>query len=488
MALSPQDPSISRPTSSSSFFNGPYLSTHLAAATSSTLSIAPSFTDDENPSNPSRRRLLVIYIHGFYGNDESFQSFPAHVHNQLKELLRETHFIHSKIYPRYKTYKAIEVGRDVFCEWLRPHIDDNTDVVLVGHSMGGILAAEVSLKVTTPDPQRTSALENRILGIVALDSPFLGLHHGIILSGISSLFSEAPAMPTPFAKPETNPPSSQPQLHGRTNTSIFNPAYTNDTHMKARSFRESLAHFARKHRPEGLFQATRAHIWNHLEYCSCLLDYPGLYARYNKIRALEDVDELNGSTGAQRVRFVNYYTTCYGRPKTPKMGKRSFEHARGNSLSAGHGSVSDISQPSDALYALDKPARQAAEEAHKAQYKTYKDAMKTYTRACKARDQHQKELQGTSASSSSLSLSSPSSQDAAPRKERKFCVLPKPRDDQTWVKVPMNDVDEVGAHCGLFFPGRHYEALLGDVTIRIAGWVQEEMSKREILRLQNEEH
>lgn len=56
--------------------------------------------------------------------------------------------IHSKIYPRYKTYKAIEVARDNFSAWLEPHEGDGTDVVLVGHSMGGLLAGEVVLMVS----------------------------------------------------------------------------------------------------------------------------------------------------------------------------------------------------------------------------------------------------------------------------------------------------------------------------------------------------
>ena len=82
------------------------------------------------------------------GNETSFRSFPAHVHNFLKEALVETHVIHSKIYPRYKTYKAIDVARDNFSSWLQPHESPTTDVVLVGHSMGGLLAAEVVLMVS----------------------------------------------------------------------------------------------------------------------------------------------------------------------------------------------------------------------------------------------------------------------------------------------------------------------------------------------------
>jgi pimeloyl-ACP methyl ester carboxylesterase len=109
--------------------------------TSSTQSLVPS----EAPL--TRRKLLVIYIHGFYGNDQSFKSFPAHVHALLRELLVDTHVIHSKLYPRYKTYKAIELARDNFSAWLEPHEEDGTDVVLVGHSMGGLLAGEVVLMV-----------------------------------------------------------------------------------------------------------------------------------------------------------------------------------------------------------------------------------------------------------------------------------------------------------------------------------------------------
>lgn len=110
--------------------------------TSSTDSLVPSSHENE-----SRRRLLVIYIHGFYGNDQSFRSFPAHLHAYLSAILSDSHVIHSKIYPRYKTYRAIEIARDNFSAWLEPHESPTTDVILVGHSMGGLLAAEVVLMV-----------------------------------------------------------------------------------------------------------------------------------------------------------------------------------------------------------------------------------------------------------------------------------------------------------------------------------------------------
>ena len=80
---------------------------------SSTQSLVPPKGDDDK----SKRTLLLIYIHGFMGNETSFQSFPAHVHNVVTVALADTHVIHTKIYPKYKSRRAIEFARDGFSEW-----------------------------------------------------------------------------------------------------------------------------------------------------------------------------------------------------------------------------------------------------------------------------------------------------------------------------------------------------------------------------------
>lgn len=64
-----------------------------------------------------QRTLLLIYIHGFMGNETSFQSLPAHVHNILTVALAESHVVHTKIYPRYKSRYSIELARDNFSKW-----------------------------------------------------------------------------------------------------------------------------------------------------------------------------------------------------------------------------------------------------------------------------------------------------------------------------------------------------------------------------------
>ena len=80
---------------------------------SSTQSLVPSRSIDQ----ADRRRLLLIYIHGFMGDETSFQSFPAHVHNLVAALVADSHVVHTKLYPRYRSRKSIEFARDDFSRW-----------------------------------------------------------------------------------------------------------------------------------------------------------------------------------------------------------------------------------------------------------------------------------------------------------------------------------------------------------------------------------
>ncbi|KAG6262837.1 hypothetical protein E4U48_007045 [Claviceps purpurea] len=333
--------------------------------TSPTQSLVPSIAEPE-----TRRRLLVVYIHGFYGNDQSFRSFPAHVHALLKILLSSSHVIHSKIYPRYKTYKPIEIARDKFSAWLEPHESPSTDVILVGHSMGGLLAADVVL-MSNRSSSRPQLLKHRILGIIAMDAPLLGLHPGIVMSGLASLFQPSPKVDAQQESPEASPelefshaidspsssidylssvnstsgsiytePSTPSQSLRQPNDPYFDPPFHNDAPFREQSFLKRLMNFHAKHKSEGLLMALGTHIKSHLEFGSCLADYRGLHTRYNRLRALEDVEEIQHSSNGRpagvhtRVRFVNYYTLCPGRLKLPRPGLARPEEPDANSLAA----------------------------------------------------------------------------------------------------------------------------------------------------------
>jgi hypothetical protein len=116
---------------------------------------------------------------------------------------------------------------------------------------------------------------------------------------------------------------------------FYNPPFPNDVRLPERKGWTNLLHFINKHadgntaltKLNSLTSATGAYFMSHIEFGGCLADYPGLKNRYEKIRSLEDIDELVGKSGLgyqppkRQVRFVNYYTASTGRPKTSKSPK-----------------------------------------------------------------------------------------------------------------------------------------------------------------------
>ena len=60
-------------------------------------------------------------------------------------------------------------------------------VILIGHSMGGFLAADAA---THPSNRDEHGKPKRIVGVIAFDVPFLGMHPHVVISGIASLFAK----------------------------------------------------------------------------------------------------------------------------------------------------------------------------------------------------------------------------------------------------------------------------------------------------------
>lgn len=543
-----------------------------------------------------------------------------------------------------------------------------------------------------------------------MDSPFLGLHPGIVVSGIASLFHPSPKLEDAQKQPQEAPlergssyelcPSSSsierlpsvdsravsiyaeassPGTHPRKPTDpFFDPPFYNDAPFREQPFVRRLMNFTAKHSREGLFNAMGNHINSHLEFGGCLADYRGLNRRYNRLRALEDVDEIklmsDGKAAGDhsRVRFVNYYTLSPGRPKPPKpepaiddelatntresievfQGDRASNEEKDNRekqypLRAepkySHGEISNdktyleasapcsamksqetidqveivdkrpsveedqdfapvkvksanSSQLSDTLpvmnripmhnldpmpltddeeeedddrkeqtrstepptqdqdphpYDLDLPAipdpsekptlpdpsqftdkdaKKQAEKEGKRLQKAYDQVIKDHSKAVREREkliqkrrkrvhkeaqkkaqeaekerlrlekEEKKRLAGqdsnraarlasvpTTASGDGSTLETAAGTDKKTKKKKKlkkFCSLPSMKNgvrDSTWIDVYMEGMDEVGAHCGLFFSGPHYDKLVGDVGTRVAGWVGDDLSKRAVL-------
>lgn len=94
---------------------------------------------------------------------------------------------------------------------------------------------------------------------------------------------------------------------------------------------QSIFSFVKKHHAEGIANSFAQRLTDQLEFGGCLADYSGLHARYKKLRALEDVDEVRmigdgHPPGAHaQVRFVNYYTLSSGVPKKAKTAEAEAE-------------------------------------------------------------------------------------------------------------------------------------------------------------------
>ncbi|KIV78565.1 hypothetical protein PV11_06209 [Exophiala sideris] len=486
---------------------------------SSTQSLGPV-----KSSSDERRTLLIIYIHGFLGDETSFRSFPAHVHGLLSTALAPTHVVYTKIYPRYKSRKNISFATNDFSKWLAVHESDTTDVILAGHSLGGILAAEVIL--LPPEAVQSNELfRHRILGLLAFDVPYFGMHPGVVGTGIASLF-RTPAELVEAASPDFGPFSEPSPV---TSDPTYNPSYDNDMRLASRKGKlERAWYFFNKH-AGALSKAASDYVSSHLEFGGCLADYIGLRRRYSAIRALEDVNELMRPKAAngrlnKRVRFVNYYTVSTGPAKreatspakAPDLlelpeeasAQQAFSHDRSGNSTPNSLSLTSTASPrlsleeyrDDEIITKDEVIAKDLEnlsiDPQGSSISTVSlpqqpaEAMLTAQEQSSLQDEEDVKL--VSSNSNEIREDHDGQKEkgeekpAKKPKDRTFCMLPSKNSltgqrDSSWIKVHMTGIDEVQAHTSMFIMGETYIALVQDTVNRVEQWVQEDATRRMIL-------
>lgn len=161
------------------------------------------------------------------GGDDTFGTFPAHLRALISHALPNIEVL-SIVYPRFETRGDLKDCVARFREWLQnkvidlevsnktpsPTIDPAVHTILIGHSMGGIVAAETLLLLANEQPIRTTSSASKsapnntlnsttatsqpnqsdepatsfmfphIQGILAFDTPYLGLAPGMIAHGL----------------------------------------------------------------------------------------------------------------------------------------------------------------------------------------------------------------------------------------------------------------------------------------------------------------
>ncbi|KAH8155176.1 uncharacterized protein LAJ45_00185 [Morchella importuna] len=161
-----------------------------------------------------RRSLLLCFIHGFKGTDDTFDGFPgdlrALVSNAFPNLSVKT-----VVYPQYETRGDLPSCVANFREWLQnrvfdlevaagnpsPIFEPSVRTILVAHSMGGIVAADTLLSILDDDiitlpngrKQRKGVgfMFPRIQGILAFDTPYLGLSPAMFAYGTDTKLRSA---------------------------------------------------------------------------------------------------------------------------------------------------------------------------------------------------------------------------------------------------------------------------------------------------------
>ncbi|KAI9744791.1 MAG: hypothetical protein M1818_001716 [Claussenomyces sp. TS43310] len=161
-----------------------------------------------------KKTLLLCFIHGFKGGDDTFDSFPEHLRALASHGLPAIN-VQVVVYPKFETRGDLAecVGR--FRDWLQekvidievanhtpsPTVEPSVRTILVGHSMGGIVAADTLLALTSDktiesgeSPSESvvnSFMFPYIQGILAFDTPYLGISPGVVAHGAEEHYNTA---------------------------------------------------------------------------------------------------------------------------------------------------------------------------------------------------------------------------------------------------------------------------------------------------------
>ncbi|GAA5961633.1 hypothetical protein JCM3765_002658 [Sporobolomyces pararoseus] len=135
-------------------------------------------------STATQELVLGVFVHGFKGGSDTFADFPQRLQAILKPCGIEFEPI---VYPAFDTRGELRVAVDNHISWLINLVAEKKSayrerggtgsirLILLGHSMGGLVISD-TLSSTI------SSTSLPILGLIAYDSPLLGLNPNVFKS------------------------------------------------------------------------------------------------------------------------------------------------------------------------------------------------------------------------------------------------------------------------------------------------------------------
>lgn len=151
--------------------------------------------------------LLIVFIHGFKGTDTTFENFPSRLEHVLTEII-ENLKVECILFPAYETKGQLNAAVEHFADWLTTLTVQRevangqgggagkTKIVLCGHSMGGLLAADALLAFVNSRPDKNAPLWPNIIACIAFDTPYLGLHPAVFKNSATKAVEYAGAART----------------------------------------------------------------------------------------------------------------------------------------------------------------------------------------------------------------------------------------------------------------------------------------------------
>ncbi|KAH7267382.1 uncharacterized protein BKA55DRAFT_500364 [Fusarium redolens] len=167
-----------------------------------------------------KKTLLLCFIHGFKGGEDTFgvdYQFTKDLRDLVGEALPKLK-VEVVVYPKYETRGDLGSCVSRFRDWLQnkvidmevaagtpsPTIEPSVRTILVGHSMGGIVAAEMLIGLASEKPIYTedgiqksekptfnSLMFPYIQGVLAFDTPYLGISPGVVAHGAEDQYQNA---------------------------------------------------------------------------------------------------------------------------------------------------------------------------------------------------------------------------------------------------------------------------------------------------------
>ncbi|KAG6108574.1 hypothetical protein E4U13_006388 [Claviceps humidiphila] len=169
-----------------------------------------------------KKTLVLCFIHGFKGGESTFGNdyqFTKHLRDIVAQKLPKVD-VRVLVYPKYETRGDLGQCVSRFRDWLEekvidmevasgapsPTVDPSVRTILIGHSMGGIVAAELVIALASEKPiYSEDGIEKEdkpifsglmfpyVQGVLAFDTPYLGISPGVVAHGAEGHYQNASA-------------------------------------------------------------------------------------------------------------------------------------------------------------------------------------------------------------------------------------------------------------------------------------------------------